>query len=67
MKKYPPIPRNASKNEPKATWLPLCQILPLLATGASNKISEEFEKTNNVDIIYLDFAKAFVKVATAYY
>ena len=33
-KKYPPIPRNASENEPQATWLPLWQILPLPATGA---------------------------------
>ena len=36
-KKYPPIPRNASENEPQATWLPLWQILPLAATGASQQ------------------------------
>ena len=34
-KKYPPLPRNASENEPQATWLPLWQILPLPASGAS--------------------------------
>ena len=28
-KKYPPLPRNASENEPQATWLSLWQILPL--------------------------------------
>ena len=27
-----------------------------------NKILEELEKLNNVDVIYLDFAKAFDKV-----
>ena len=27
-----------------------------------NKILEELEKSNNVDVIYLDFAKAFDKV-----
>ena len=27
-----------------------------------NKIFEELEKSNNVDVIYLDFAKAFDKV-----
>ena len=27
-----------------------------------NKILEEFEKSNNVDVIYLDFAKAFDEV-----
>ena len=37
-KKYPTIPRNASENEPQATWLPLWQILPLPATGASQDI-----------------------------
>ena len=31
-KKYPPIPRNASENEPQATRLLLWQILPLPAT-----------------------------------
>ena len=36
-KKYPPIPRNASENEPQATWLPLWQILPLPATVASQQ------------------------------
>ena len=36
-KKYPPIPRNASENEPQATCLPLWQILSLPATGASQK------------------------------
>ena len=36
-KKYPPIPRNASENEPQATGLPLWQILPLPATGASQQ------------------------------
>ena len=34
-KKFPPIPRNAPENECQATWLPLWQILPLPATGAS--------------------------------
>ena len=28
---------NASENEPQATWLPLWQILPLPATGASQQ------------------------------
>ena len=37
IKNYPPIPRNASENEPQATWLPLWQILPLTATGASQQ------------------------------
>ena len=27
-----------------------------------NKILEELEKSNNVDVIYLDFAKAFDKI-----
>ena len=36
-KKYPQIPINASENEPQATWLPLWQILPLPATGASQQ------------------------------
>ena len=27
-----------------------------------NKILEELEKSNNVDVVYLDFAKAFDKV-----
>ena len=27
-----------------------------------NKILEELERSNNVDVIYLDFAKAFDKV-----
>ena len=36
-KKYPPISRNASENEPQATQLPLWQILPLPATGASQQ------------------------------
>ena len=63
------------------TWLPLWQILPLPATGASlqhgfrsgrsclsqllehhNKIFDELEKSNNVDVIYLDVTKAFDKV-----
>ena len=34
-KKSPAIPRNASENEPQATRLPIWQILPLPATGAS--------------------------------
>ena len=33
-KKYPPIPRNTSENEPQTTWLPLWQIPSLPATGA---------------------------------
>ena len=36
-KKYPPIPRNASEIEPQATRLPLRQILPPPATGASQQ------------------------------
>ena len=36
-KKYPTIPKNASENEPQATRLPLWQILPLPATGASQQ------------------------------
>ena len=36
-KKCPPIPRNASENQPLATWLPLFQILPPPATGASQQ------------------------------
>ena len=36
-KKYSPIPRNTSENEPQATRLPLWQILPLPATGASQQ------------------------------
>ena len=35
--KYPPLPRNASENESQATRLPLWQILPLPATGASQQ------------------------------
>ena len=37
VKKCPPIPRNASENEPQVTWLPLWQILLLPATGASQQ------------------------------
>ena len=33
-KTYPPIPRNASENKPKSTWLLLWQIMSLPATGA---------------------------------
>ena len=63
-KKYPPIHRNASEKEPQATWLPHWQILTLPATGASQqKASEELEKSNNVHVIYLDFAKS----TTTYY
>ena len=40
----------------------LWQILPLPTTGASQQDLEELEKSNNVDVIYLDFAKAFDKV-----
>ena len=36
-KKYPPIPINASENEPQATRLPLWHILPLPATGVSQQ------------------------------
>ena len=36
-KKYPPIARNASENEPQATRLRLWQILSLPATGASQQ------------------------------
>ena len=61
-KKYPPIPRNASENELQATWLPLWQILPLPATGASQQDIRGIRKANNVDVIYLDFAKTFDKV-----
>ena len=62
-KKYPPIPRNASENEPHATWLLLWHILPLSQLlEHHNKILEELEKSNNVDVIYLDFANAFDKV-----
>ena len=32
-----------------------------------NKILEELEKSNNVDIIYLDFTKRLIKSTTAYY
>ena len=32
-----------------------------------NKILEELEKPNNVDVICLDFAKAFDKSTTVYY
>ena len=35
--KYPPIPRNTSENKSQATWLPLGQIQPLSATGASQQ------------------------------
>ena len=59
-KKYPPIPGNESENEPQAMWLPLWQILHLLEH--LNKILEELENSNNVDVIYLDLAKAFDKV-----
>ena len=61
-KKYLPIPTNASENEPQATRLPLWQILPLPLLEHHNKILLELEKSNNVDVIYLDFAKAFDKV-----
>ena len=61
-KEYPPIPRNASENEPQATRLPLWQILSLQVLEHHNKKLDELEKSNNVDVIYLDFAKAFDKV-----
>ena len=32
-----------------------------------NKILEELEKSNNVDVIYFDFQKRFIKSTTAYY
>ena len=36
-KTYPPIARNASENEPKATWPTSWQIMHLPATGASQQ------------------------------
>ena len=57
-KKYPPIPRNASENEPQGSGRScLSQLLE-----HHNNLLEELEKLNNVDVIYLDFAKAFDKV-----
>ena len=38
------------------------QILPLPATGASQQDIRGIGKSNNVDVIYLDFAKQFDKV-----
>ena len=60
--KYPPIPENASANEPQATWLLFLQILPLTATGAYQQDIRGIGKSINVDVIYLDFAKEFDKV-----
>ena len=61
-KKYPPIPRNASGNEPQTTWLLPWQILPVPAARASQQDIRGIRKANNVDVINLDFAKAFDKV-----
>ena len=62
-KKYPPIPRNASENEPQSN------MASALADPASpgywsitTSLLEELEKTENVDVIYLAFTKAFDKV-----
>ena len=48
-------------NEPHGTWLPIWQMLPFPDSGAHIKILEELEKSNNVDVIYIDFAKAIDK------
>ena len=64
--KYPQSPRNASENEPqiRATDEPEILILQscLSQLLEHHKILEELEKSTNVDLIYLDFAKAFDKV-----
>ena len=36
--------------------------MSLIKLTLKKKILEELEKSNNVDVIYLDFAKAFDKV-----
>ena len=51
-----------NENEPQATWLRLWQILRLPATVASQQDIRGIGKVKNVDVTYLDFAKAFDKV-----
>ena len=61
-KKYPPIPRNASENEPMQHGFRSGRSCLSQLLEHHNKILEKLEKSNNVDVIYLDFAKAFDKV-----
>ena len=61
-KNYPPVPINASENEPQATQLRSGRSCLSQLLEHHNKILEELEKSINVDVIYLDFAKAFDKV-----
>ena len=60
--KYPPIPRNASENEPQAHGFRSGRSCLSQLLEHHNKILEELEKSNNIDVMYLDFAKAFDKV-----
>ena len=63
-KNYTHIPRIASENEPHAKQHGFLSGRPCLPKMLEHhkKILEELEKSNNVDVIYLDFAKAFDKV-----
>ena len=57
-KKYPPIPRNASENEPQATWLPFWQIPSLPTTGASQQDIRGIGKVGQCWCYLLRFRKS---------
>ena len=61
-KKYPPIPRNALENEPQQHGFRSGRSCLSQLLKHHNKILEELEKSNNVNVIYWDFAKVFDKV-----
>ena len=61
-KKYPPIPRNASEMNPSNMASALADPASPSYWSITTRYLEELEKSNNVDVIYLDFAKAFDKV-----
>ena len=61
-KKYPSISRNAQKMNPKQHGFCSGRSCLSQLLKHHNNILEELEKSNNVDVIYLDFAKAFDKV-----
>ena len=58
VEKYPQIPRNAPENEPQATWLPLWQIWPLPATGASQQDIRGIGKVKQCWCYLLRFCKS---------
>ena len=56
------FPKTHQKMNPKQHGFLSGRSCPSQQLEHHNKLLEELEKSNNVDVIYLDFAKAFDKV-----